>query len=184
MLIDDGYAGVTVDGVAATAGVGRATIYRRWSTMPDLVAEALRDLGSSSIETPDTGSLEEDALVLLRWLIGAVNGPLGTVTLSLPRDFGALSAFSTGPLEAWKSAFARTWDRWTPCNGDRDTFIRGSAVADAASDPVVHQWLFSDQIVPTALADEVLKCVISPLTSPTPQLATWINRREQLHRTC
>ena len=36
-----GYAGLSIDGVAARAGVGRPTIYRRWPSKPALVIAAL-----------------------------------------------------------------------------------------------------------------------------------------------
>ena len=41
ILNDKGYAGLTIDGVAARTGVGRPTIYRRWRSKPALVIAAL-----------------------------------------------------------------------------------------------------------------------------------------------
>ena len=41
LLQERGYQGLTIDGVAASAGVGRPTIYRRWSSKPSLVVAAL-----------------------------------------------------------------------------------------------------------------------------------------------
>ena len=83
VLARDGYAALTMDAVAAAAGVGKATIYRRWRTKSDLVADAVAELSQQSIEAPDTGALEGDLRVLLHWLVDAVNGPLGAATLSL-----------------------------------------------------------------------------------------------------
>lgn len=40
LLVDSGYAGMTMERVAARAGVGKPTVYRRWATRADLAAEA------------------------------------------------------------------------------------------------------------------------------------------------
>jgi AcrR family transcriptional regulator len=61
ILFEKGYAGVTIEGVAARSGVGRPTIYRRWSSKPALVIAAIsQSVGVSP--TPDTGSLRQDLL--------------------------------------------------------------------------------------------------------------------------
>ena len=41
ILLQQGYRGVTIEGVAARAGVGRPTIYRRWPSKPAVVVAAL-----------------------------------------------------------------------------------------------------------------------------------------------
>ena len=65
ILFDKGYAGLTIDGVAARTGVGRPTIYRRWSSKPALVIAALtQSIGLSP--TPDTGALRDDLLAFQR----------------------------------------------------------------------------------------------------------------------
>ena len=65
ILFDKGYAGLTIDGVAARTGVGRPTIYRRWSSKPALVIAALtQSVGLSP--TPDTGALRDDLLAFQR----------------------------------------------------------------------------------------------------------------------
>ena len=52
---ESGYAGVSVEGIAARAGVGKATIYRRYSTKAHLVVEAIRDSAVVEDHLPDTG---------------------------------------------------------------------------------------------------------------------------------
>lgn len=42
LLGDVGYGALTMDAVAAEAGVGKATIYRRWHTKQDLVVDTSR----------------------------------------------------------------------------------------------------------------------------------------------
>ena len=65
ILNDKGYAGLTIDGVAAKTGVGRPTIYRRWRSKPALVIAALTAAPSLS-PAPDTGALRDDLLAFQR----------------------------------------------------------------------------------------------------------------------
>ena len=59
MLVEGGAANLSIDGVAQRAGVGKATIYRRWSSKEALVLEALGS-DTSTLDVPDTGSLRTD----------------------------------------------------------------------------------------------------------------------------
>ena len=44
LLAEGGYSALTVEGVAARAGVGKATIYRRWASKLPLVIEASKQI--------------------------------------------------------------------------------------------------------------------------------------------
>lgn len=44
LLAERGFSAATIDAIAARAGVGRNTIYRRWETKEELIADALRDI--------------------------------------------------------------------------------------------------------------------------------------------
>ena len=66
VFAERGYAGLTVDAVALRAGVNKTTVYRRWPTKADLLGAALVSLRDDDPEPPDTGSLREDLLVLMR----------------------------------------------------------------------------------------------------------------------
>jgi len=59
----DGLPALTVDAVAAKAGVSKATIYRRWSSKEAMLLDAWREL-TGPIDTPDTGSVREDLVTL------------------------------------------------------------------------------------------------------------------------
>lgn len=68
LLSEVGFAGLTVDGVAARAGVGRATIYRRWQSKGALVLAASQCL-IGDVAGPDTGTLRGDLLALTSGLV-------------------------------------------------------------------------------------------------------------------
>ena len=59
LLGEHGVRGLSIEAVAAAAGVGKTTIYRRWATKEDLVLAALARLRPPG-PPPDTGSLAGD----------------------------------------------------------------------------------------------------------------------------
>ena len=59
LLLEDGFRSLTMEGVRARAGVGKATIYRRWSSKEELVRDAIVFL-DQEFQTPDTGSFRGD----------------------------------------------------------------------------------------------------------------------------
>lgn len=76
-LLDEiGYRALTIEAVAARAGVGKTTIYRRWSSKLELVIEAVGEMRPPS-PTEDTGSLQGDFLAFQRGQISRVAaGPM------------------------------------------------------------------------------------------------------------
>ncbi|MCU1603675.1 MAG: Transcriptional regulator, TetR family [Modestobacter sp.] len=166
VLAEAGYAGLTMDAVAAAAGVGKATIYRRWRTKSDLVADAVRSLQADPDTAPDTGSLEEDLRILLHGLVATVNGPLGAATLSLlsalPHEPELRAAFENGPMGRWSDSFRTVWAQ-AEKRGEVRAGVVGTAIASTASAAILQRWLFSDEPVDDAYADEVLADVVLPL---------------------
>jgi len=72
ILLEKGYKGLTIDGVAVQTGIGRPTIYRRWPSKPALVIAALaQSVGLSP--TPDTGALRTDLLAFQRQQVRLMN---------------------------------------------------------------------------------------------------------------
>jgi AcrR family transcriptional regulator len=63
MIASHGVAGTTIEGVAAEAGVGKTTIYRRWESKTELIVAAVSRLAPRG-DPPDTGSLPGDMKAL------------------------------------------------------------------------------------------------------------------------
>jgi AcrR family transcriptional regulator len=81
-LAELGFSGLTVEGVATRAGVGKATIYRRWPSKLHLVIEAFSQL--PGLEDVDTGAVANDLEEMLRtYLHGFSSTPLARVMPSL-----------------------------------------------------------------------------------------------------
>ena len=168
LLADVGYGALTMDAVAAQAGVGKATIYRRWRTKEDLVVDTIAGMQDSET-APDTGSLEEDLRGLLRELVATINGPTGAATLSLvstvPHQPALAEAFRSGPLSRWREAFDEVWSR-----AERRGEVGpqgGPLAAEAASALLVQRWLLTNKPVDDGYADEVLRSIVLPLIHST-----------------
>ena len=66
LLAERGLAGMSIEEVAARAGVGKATIYRRWSSKGALALDAFLAEFEQQQPLPDTGSLRGDLAAELR----------------------------------------------------------------------------------------------------------------------
>ena len=66
LFIELGYDGLTMEGVAVRAGVGKTTVYRRYPGKVELVMAAAERLSRQKGPTPDTGTLRGDLLALAR----------------------------------------------------------------------------------------------------------------------
>jgi AcrR family transcriptional regulator len=64
LLVENGFAGLSMEGVAARSGTSKATVYRRWASKVELVVEALNLLSAMPAGTPDTGTARGDFLEL------------------------------------------------------------------------------------------------------------------------
>ncbi|WP_031174802.1 MULTISPECIES: TetR/AcrR family transcriptional regulator [Streptomyces] len=65
ILVEQGYGGFTFEAVAARAGTSKPVLYRRWPQREDLLLASLTRHWRP-LDIPDTGSLRQDALTLLR----------------------------------------------------------------------------------------------------------------------
>ncbi|GAA2780368.1 TetR/AcrR family transcriptional regulator [Kitasatospora paracochleata] len=82
----DGYAKVTVEAIAAAAGVGKQTIYRWWPSKAAVILEALNDRTGPFSGVPDTGDIAADIAVAAQGVIEALGTGLGTIWRGLVAD--------------------------------------------------------------------------------------------------
>lgn len=77
-LLDEvGYDGLRTEDVANRAGVHRTTVYRRWPSKSELVADAVGLHADQHIPIPDTGALHADLLALARAVAATNTSPVG-----------------------------------------------------------------------------------------------------------
>lgn len=95
---------VRVEDVAATAGVNKTTVYRRYPERDELVLDALLATAANAAEIPDLGTLPADLAELGRRVRDAITSPIGRALLAA--DAGAGSAFTELRRSFWDQRFA------------------------------------------------------------------------------
>ncbi|CPR03958.1 TetR family transcriptional regulator [Mycobacterium bohemicum DSM 44277] len=107
-LTERGYDDMTIDAVAVRAGTSRAVLYRRWPGKQDLVLAALaHEVDKDVVVIPDTGSLRDDVVELLRQanklrvgLVAALMTRLGGFYQQTGRSLADLRALIQGDRDA------------------------------------------------------------------------------------
>lgn len=81
-LVEVGYGGLTIDGIANRAQVARSTVYRHWSNVREIVVSAL-EARSTQPPTRSTDEPRERVVALISHLIDALGGPGGSLAIAL-----------------------------------------------------------------------------------------------------
>jgi AcrR family transcriptional regulator len=98
-LVENGYAGTTVERIAARAGVAKTTIYRRWGRLDGLLADLMTQYAAQEIPVPDTGRLDSDLRALAREIVASLQSPairaaFGSVVAAAIQDRAAREVLS------------------------------------------------------------------------------------------
>jgi AcrR family transcriptional regulator len=166
LLITDGYAGLTMSGVAAGAGVSTATLYRRWRSKLDLVVDVLA-VRAEEEPVPDTGTLEGDCRAMLRALVDKARTTQTTPIMAglvgeIGRNPELASALRTNLIaprrEALKEVFRRAQAR-----GEVHADIDAGLAADLLFGPLYHRLLVTGEPVTPRVADKLGDLVLKAL---------------------
>ncbi|MFI2636554.1 TetR/AcrR family transcriptional regulator [Streptomyces collinus] len=132
LVAEVGYDATSMTAVAARAGVGKDTIYRRWSGKAELVYEAVFT-ATDTAPLPDTGTLEGDVAVLVQGLVDEFSTPAAAAALP-----GVLADFATDPAlrERIRSTFLKPAKERLISVFDRAA-QRGETVTDVPVDLVL-----------------------------------------------
>jgi AcrR family transcriptional regulator len=99
LLAERGLSGMSMEEVASRAGVGKATIYRRWASRGTLALDAFLAEFQSQQPLPDTGSLHDDLLAALRnWIRSVTRTSAGPVLAGLIAE----AQLDPGVATAWR----------------------------------------------------------------------------------
>jgi AcrR family transcriptional regulator len=170
-LTEVGYAAFTMDGVAVRAKTSRAVLYRRWPNRPELVVAALRHhTAVAPIDVPDTGTLRDDLLVLLRHMsvrVGEVAGVLSFLIADyfqeagLPPAIRRERALADTPQTEMALILERAVER-----GEISPASLSPRIASLAVDLVRHDLIMNQAPVPDVTLVEIVDKIFLPLVRP------------------
>jgi AcrR family transcriptional regulator len=97
LLGKNGFSGLTIEAVAAHAGVGKATVYRWWPNKAALIADAFASSTTRRLHFPDTGSVRTDMSQQMRQVIKVFRSRRGRILAAIlaagQSDRGVITAF-------------------------------------------------------------------------------------------
>ncbi|MCS5717669.1 TetR/AcrR family transcriptional regulator [Herbiconiux sp. CPCC 205763] len=171
LISEVGYERVTMDNIAARAHASKMTMYRRWPTKSELVAEALRRHAQGDVPSvPDTGTLRGDLLATVAEIAETLTGERGPSLIGLAeaiRDDAALREQVSSQVrershQVGREICARAVSRAEPVHANR-----AEAVLDLAFGHLFTATLF-DGTKPS-LVDQrsLVDAILLPLLSPT-----------------
>ncbi len=163
MLNEVGFIDLTIEGVAARAGVGKPTIYRRWQTKAALAMDAFLEAVNPELAFPDTGGVQEDFRQQMYKIVKLMNSARGEVLASVigcgQADEALITAFRENWLtprrEAAKQIFQRGVDR-----GELKADIEIEVAIDALYSPLFYRLLLKHQPLTEQLVDELVALVM------------------------
>jgi AcrR family transcriptional regulator len=168
LLVKQGPRQMSIEGVAAKAGVSKATIYRWWESKGELALDALvAELVASMKEVPDTGSLRGDLRGYMRMVVRTYGDPfVGRTQAAIigemqsdPALRRAYRTHVTEPVrERSRQIFARAITR-----GEISTETDADLILDLLIGAVFLRLLLDIGPLNTAVADSLVDVVLSGL---------------------
>ena len=176
LLAEVGLQALSIEQVAARAGVGKKTVYRRWSSKNDLVCDAIRTM-QAELPLIDTGNLRHDLMVMHRTALASLAAApiMRPLYLRLASELHAnppvFQAFLTELVqprfEQFKAVVRRAQER-----GEVSSDLDLDLVVDMLIGPMLFRWVSIDALRPapssadaTSLAEHTVDLALSCLGS-------------------
>ncbi|AJZ91735.1 putative HTH-type transcriptional regulator ydeS [Beauveria bassiana D1-5] len=162
-----GFQGMSIEGVAARAGVGKATIYRWWASKGVLAVEAFLTAISPTLAFPETASARRDIERQIDSLVHVYRGRAGALFGEMigasQADAEMRTAFYIGYLkprrEAAKAAFQRGIEL-----GQFRSGLDLEALVDALYGPIIYRMLTGIFPLDAAFVEHTRRVVFDGIT--------------------
>lgn len=156
VLSEMGYAGLRIDEVARRADVNKTTVYRRWPTKAELVADTIKGTLNKVVLT-DTGSLRRDLKEYLKLLAQrSTNAQWRGILLTLNSNVDQeLELLAKELRQLARSNRTKLIQRGID-RGELPKGINPELVADVVSAPVLYRALHLGEPVDDAFIDHII----------------------------
>jgi AcrR family transcriptional regulator len=173
LLVEDGYAGLTMAAVAHRAKVSTATLYRRFDNKEALVAAALADV-TEEHRIPDTGSLDGDVRALLASVVERLSGDYAGLVEVLVgeavRNHGLADALRERFYDSYRRELEGLVDR-AVARGEMAPTDDLTLVSNLLMGPLYYRWLVARDPVTHEVADALAPMLVAALTATVPTRA-------------
>ncbi|GAA1132507.1 MULTISPECIES: TetR/AcrR family transcriptional regulator [Streptomyces violaceusniger group] len=168
LVAEEAYKNVTVEAIAARAGVGKQTIYRRWPSKSAVVFAALlalsEDAGGLSVALPDTGDLRADLKLVMRatakeFADPSFDRPIRALNTEIANDAALAAEYReklAQPLEEAKKARLRSAQEVGQLSADADLDL----VLEVLYAPLFQRWLHRSGPLTDAYADSLVDATL------------------------
>lgn len=184
LLAEVGYDRLTMDAVAARAGAGKTTIYRRWRDKAELVVDALNSLKGTP-EVPDTGSLRQD-LHALAESVSSAEGRFGAqltigMVSALARDAGLRRVFEENFIAPRTAGFRTVFER-ARARGEMPAGHDLDLLAGLLPALALRQLVMSGELPGPAFARQITDEIVYPAAmAPAPATSLDATTEEKPH---
>jgi AcrR family transcriptional regulator len=170
LLVERGYAGVTIEGIAARAGVAKQTIYRWWPSKFDILMDTFLEDAAGALKVPDTGTVAGDLRGHLRQVAAFLSAePAGRVMLALigqaQHDADAARIFQQRYLDERRALDLAILERGVARGELRDDTDLDLAL-DMIYGPAYHRVLLTGLPVDERFIDGLVSNVMAAIAAP------------------
>jgi AcrR family transcriptional regulator len=160
LLAERGFDGLSVEGVAERAGVGKTTVYRRWPSKAELLRAAVDDLmGSVPWSSPaDLGDTRAELVAIVRDYIKVMSSSMGRVMPALVAEVARnpeLARVLRRGVAARRRSIVGVLNRGVARGDLRSDMDRALAI-DLLLGPVQYRLLITGAPVTRRLAEEIV----------------------------
>lgn len=163
---EGGFPELTIEAIAADAGVGKTTVYRWWPSKAALVADAFSASADDELRFPDTGNVRSDMSLQMRRLIRIFRSDRGKIVAALlaggQSDEELIEAFRERFLWPRRRQAYQTLQRGIdrgelPPDSDLDLIL------DSLYGPIYMRFLIRHAKLDESFADEICGLVLKGL---------------------
>jgi len=165
LLSEVGFNQLSIEAVAARAGVGKPTIYRRWPSKPELVLDAVERL-APPFPTADTGDpLTDLRQIVPELIVGLTSSPVARATIALAGDAEMTRRLGEQYLWPRRAGIAAILHRGIAA-GDLRADVDVEMAIDLMLGASVYRWLVTAQPVDADTARRVVDAVWQSMRAP------------------
>nr|WP_308250578.1 TetR/AcrR family transcriptional regulator [Nonomuraea rhizosphaerae] len=155
-LVLHGFHGLSMDAVAARAGVGKTTVYRRWNGTAGLVTDLMTELAEQSAAHADTGAIETDLRANALSVLAAITDERLGATLQAVIAAATCDKEAAAALSAFYGRRVREWAKAVDLavgRGELPAGTDGEEVVRSVSAPLYYRLLVTKEPVDEAVAE-------------------------------